>query len=629
MFAADNWRSHRTWGVSAMLPWDQENLWRVPAGAGKREPVTQPFAHLQRQGIVPDAVAAVENQAIYSRDVSKVRPSELGRTFLRWNMPLCAYIGGAADRFTEKGHNFVPGETVRKQLVILNDTRQPTNCKYAWSFSPAGRQRAGEIAIAPGDKAMIEVAISLPQDLAPGHYALSASFDFSGDGRQEDSLGMDVMAPAEKPRTRSRIAVFDPGGQTSRMLREMGVEFRSIAADDSLDQVDLIILGRQSLTAVEGAVPGLDRVTKGLKMLVFEQDADVLEKKLGFRVNVHGLRQAFARTPSHPVLAGFSDAQLRNWRGSATVVPPYLDITSIDQNDPQWKWNGFGNARVWRCGNQGSVATVLIEKPDRGDFLPIVDGGFDLQYAPLLEWTLGSGRVLFCQMDVTGRSDTDPAALTLCSNVIRYLDEAKPSARRPTQWAGDKRTGDLVKQLGIAATQMHSVPAPGALLILGPGAAIEDPLRRHIEDGLDVLFLGLSEEEIARALLGAIQLKTEPTVPSILQQFGVPFLAGISNADLHWRTKLTLAAMQQASEGANQAIRVVKIGRGQVVLCQAAPWMFDFESKGYLRTTYRRNAFLISRLLHNLRADDATTQNDTRYLQTPQAVDDPYRYYRW
>ncbi len=629
MFAADNWRSHRTWGVSAMLPWDQENLWRVPEEAGRRQPVAQPFAHLQRQGIVPDAVAPVANQAIYSRDVSQVRPSELGRAFLRWNMPLCAYLGGAAGHFTEKGHNFSPDETVRKQLIVLNDTRQTTRCKYGWSFSATGRRQEGEIAVAPGDKALVDVAVPLPQDLAPGHYTLSASFDFGANGRQEDSLGIDVLAPAGKPRTRSRVALFDPGAQTGPLLRQLGLEFRSVAADDPLDQVDLLILGRQALAASKGPVPGLDRVAKGLKMLVFEQEADALEQKLGFRINIHGLRQVFARTPSHPALVGLADGQLRDWRGSATIVPPYLDITSVDQNDPKWKWSGFENTRVWRCGNQGSVATVLIEKPDRGDFLPIVDGGFDLQYSSLLEWTLGSGRVIFCQMDVTGRTDSEPAAMALCSNLIRYLDDAKPAAQRPTHWAGDKRTSELLKQLGIAAAEARTLPAAGALMILGPGATIDKPLRPRVEEGLDVLLLGLSEEEIARVLSGVVKLKTGPTVSSMLQPLADPLLAGVSGAELHWRTKPVLAAIQAAHEGENLSLQVVQLGRGHVVLCQAAPWMFDDQKKGYLRTTYRRNVFLISRLLHNLRAEEAATGTDARYLQTPQAEDDPYRYYRW
>ena len=65
---------------------------------------------------------------------------------------------------------------------------------------------------------------------------------------------------------------------------------------------------------------------------------------------------------------------------------------------------------MWRCGNRGNVASVLIEKPARGDFLPILDGGFSLQYSPLLEYREGQGMVLFCQMDVTGRTEQDPAA---------------------------------------------------------------------------------------------------------------------------------------------------------------------------------------------------------------------------
>ena len=46
--------------------------------------------------------------------------------------------------------------------------------------------------------------------------------------------------------------------------------------------------------------------------------------------------------------------------------------------------------------------------------------------------------------------------------------------------------------------------------------------------------------------------------------------------------------------------------KGRVVLCQATPWMFDYAKKPYLRTTYRRNLFLVSRLLANLGAPSAT-----------------------
>jgi cob(I)alamin adenosyltransferase len=38
--------------------------------------------------------------------------------------------------------------------------------------------------------------------------------------------------------------------------------------------------------------------------LVFEQAAEALEQRLGFRVAEYGLRQAFVRVPDHPAAAG-------------------------------------------------------------------------------------------------------------------------------------------------------------------------------------------------------------------------------------------------------------------------------------------------------------------------------------
>ena len=91
------------------------------------------------------------------------------------------------------------------------------------------------------------------------------------------------------------------------------------------------------------------------------------------------------------------------------------------------------------------------------------------------------------------------------------------------------------------------------------------------------------------------------------------------------------------------ALAVLPCGHGQIVLCQAAPWMFDYAKKPYLRTTYRRNVSLVSRLLSNLGARTDCPIIDrfaqppktpepwlgTLYLQNPIAEDDPYRYYRW
>ncbi len=86
---------------------------------------------------------------------------------------------------------------------------------------------------------------------------------------------------------------------------------------------DMLIVGKAALT-VDGPAPDIGRVREGLKVIVFEQTADVLEKRFGFRVEEYGLRQVFPRVPDHPLLAGIGREYLRDWRGEATILPPRL-----------------------------------------------------------------------------------------------------------------------------------------------------------------------------------------------------------------------------------------------------------------------------------------------------------------
>src|SRR2546430_11568159 len=84
----------------------------------------------------------------------------------------------------------------------------------------------------------------------------------------------------------------------------------------------------------------------------------------------------------HPLLTGFDTEHLRDWRGEATLLPPRLKYTVGARYSPEVKWCGIDETRIWRCGCRGNVASVLIEKPARGDFLPVLDGGYALQYSP-------------------------------------------------------------------------------------------------------------------------------------------------------------------------------------------------------------------------------------------------------
>src|SRR5262249_58445446 len=111
---------------------------------------------------------------------------------------------------------------------------------------------------------------------------------------------------------------------------------------------------------------------------------------------------------------------------------------------------GMEVPRAWRCGCRGNVASVLIEKPARGDFLPVLDGGYALQYSPLLEYREGRGMVLFCQADVTGRTAADPAAEILAANVVRYAVNWKPTPHRKVLYAGEPAGRKHLEAAGLS-----------------------------------------------------------------------------------------------------------------------------------------------------------------------------------
>ena len=610
LFANDNWRSHRTWGISAMLPWDQGEFWRRINYTPSMESPDL-YRNLQQPGIVPDIINPGD-QYIYDRMTDNWKPSSTGRSFLRWNMPLAAYIGGGPDHFTGKSHNFLPGDTVHKQLVILNDTRRSRKCYYEWRFTPDETiQGEGQATIKAGDKALVPVAVKLPQDAEPGRYSLSAVFTFDTGEVQRDGFDLDVLPSPDKlqnvpeessSQNKTVIGLYDPKGDTASLLDCLEVSYRTIQPDDSLANLDLLIIGREALSN-GSPCPDLSCFRNGLNVLVFEQTAETLEQRLGFRINIHGLRYTYARVPSHPALNGLTDGHLHDWRGSATLTSPYLDVPQLEQSDPKWRWCGFENTRVWRCGNRGNVASVLIEKPPKGHWLPIVDGGFDLQYSPLVEFRQGAFKIIFCQMDGTGRTQPDPAAMQLCRNLLSYLTSPIQAKSREVFYAGDERGRETMRQLAIQFHEYKGKALGGEdLLVIGPDARDIGKLGDFLRNGLNVLCLGLRGEELNRHLPIEVASEERQSISTTIERFDEPELKGISNAEIHWRTKPDIAALKEKSATSNEVLRVIPVGSGRVVLCQTAPWMFNAEEEPYVQTTYRRTIFLVSRLLANLGA---------------------------
>jgi hypothetical protein len=322
-------------------------------------------------------------------------------------------------------------------------------------------------------------------------------------------------------------------------------------------------------------------VRDGLKALVFEQTSEVLEQRLGFRVAEYGLRQVFKRLPDHPLLTGVATEHLQDWRGAATLLPPRLtyELSPRYSYAPAVKWCNIEVSRVWRCGNRGNVASVLIEKPARGDFLPILDGGYSLQYSPLMEYREGKGFVLFCQMDLTGRTEDDPAASQLVRNLLAYVSDKSPGqlpTSRQALYVGDPagRTHLVFSGLAVASYDGGKLLSDQVLIV---GAGAGKKLAEHsgaiadfVKSGGRLLLLGLDEQEANRCLPFKVRMKKAEHIASFFDPPAAhSLLAGIAPADVHNRDPRQLPLV---SAGAVILGNGVLAQKDNVVFCQLPPY---------------------------------------------------------
>ena len=605
-YVADNWRSHRAWGASAMLPWDQGD------------------------DFLPGTATL----------------SPRGEAFARWNAPECAFIGGDGV-FTDKRHLFRPGETVRKTLVILNDRRVPATVRYRAEFAPEGKGRGadaipvaeGEVEVPAGGRRDVPVSFVLPEGADGG--TLRATFDYGGGAApQSDAFAVRaVRPPAKRGAPPERLLLYDPKGLTKATFDRLGIAYEETDLSRPLPPRARLVVGRESLTPElyrRRLLQAFDTFVAG-RVLVFEQTAETLSA-IGFRVQEHGLRQVFPRYES-AFLPGLDDPEmLRDWAGEATLLPPYVE----DRPDIEWtyntrEWNGFVQRREWRCRERGTVASVIPEKPSYGDWRAYCDGGFALEYAPLLEQRAEKGNeprrdrgsILWCQLDVTSRTEPDPQADELVRSLVASLaknlgGKDKAIALTPAAW-------HLARALTLDFQQDPKAdpdPDPGRRVYLATtGAEKPEGLDEAVEAGARVLCLGFRADEVAAwspVPLACVETNGCFSTPVAEPP---PELEGLSAADLYWHGTMPLAAFTEPAPDGNEAFRVVRRGKGCYVFWQTPPSAFDEEARPALRGTKRHAWIALSRILSNLGC--AWAASGVGYRDAPVADDDPYRYFRW
>ncbi len=651
----ENYRAMRTWETATSSPWDTQQYWIRSSRATDIDnlKLEVDWNHLQQPGPRPVYVHEEEARQLLAFHPTDWTPTPVAEMLYRNYMPLLAYIGGKPAAFTSKDHNLYAGELAEKQLILINNSRVEVTANCKWSFDiPQPISGKSTVTVPPGDQIRLPMKLDLPSDLAPRRYSLQAAVDFGNGEMQKDSFAIDVLPRPATPRTVAKIALFDPRGDTGKLLDGMGVHWEPVDANGSVSEYEVLIIGKGALN-LQNAAPSLSAVHDGLKVVVFEQSGEVLEKRLGFRIAEYGLRWVFTRVPDHPVLRGIADEHLCNWRGDSTTLPPRLSYELSPQfsGSPTVEWAGLPVTRVWRCGNRGNVASALIEKPACGDFLPILDGGYSLQYSSLLQHRAGKGMVIFCQTDVSGRTESDPAAETLARNIVEYVAAWKPSPMRTVVYAGDIAGKMYLASAGVQLTVYDGEElSANQVLVVGSGGTVKLAVRKAevaewVRSGGHVLTLGLDEAEANSFLPVNVSMVRREHIAACFETFSANSpLAGVSPAEVHNRDPRELPLISAGATVIGDGVLAIAADE-RVVFCQLVPWQFDYSGeKMNVKRTYRRASCLVARLLGNLQSAGETpileriatpvAHNEKRwstglYLDTPEEWDDPYRFFRW
>ena len=270
-----------------------------------------------------------------------------------------------------------------------------------------------------------------------------------------------------------------------------------------------------------------------------------------------------------------------------------------------------------------------------------------------MEYRHGKGMILFCQMDVTGRTDNAPAATHLVGNMLRYVNEWKPETKRAVAGFGD--TEAYLKMIGANPDSRYfskrAIPdfqpdIENTILVTAGGfpwsVADDESVKRFVRGWGGVLTIGC-DDMFLNLYYPDITVTNGEYISTYFEPFGMDSpLRGIGPADLHNRDPRVYSLVTDGADVVGNGILAV-MDEGRTVICGLAPWQFPEDQQSFKRT-FRRSAFTLARLLGNMNADlrtplpsrfhgqvgkDEKRWLDGLYLDQPEEWDDPYRFFRW
>lgn len=517
------------------------------------------------------------------------------------NEPTMAWLAGPAEAYTAKDQHFSPGQKIDKQIVLINDTRQPQDFAAFWTATADGKevgkgQTNGTLAISEIRFIPFELIAPTVQigGKADGRLTLTASI---GDTRHEDSFVFTVFG--DDPKTGGQIALMAPNDLTGKMLATLGYR----TAPWNGKAAPLVVIGRNALKDSPALMARLEpHVRGGGRALICAQDPDWMAQSLGWRICPKVARRIFP-IPSatlHSALSPLNSDELRDWTGNSTLIEAYPEYVGnyLRGNEREQPYAG------WHWGNRGGVSSAPIEKPHRSGWRPLLECEFDLAYTPLMELDYGRGRLIVCTLDLEDHFELDPASRRIVRSILDYVLHTPLSARADkVLYLGGETGAAWLDRIGVTYEPSATLDVKAELLLIGSDANLNSlELNNYLQKGGKAFFLPRTQA------VGWLGTTLQPGAPVFAGSLAVPDwpeARGLSASDLRWRCYLDTppSLLSAGAEiGADGLVGRKVVGKGVAIFCQVDPDAFHADEKTYFRYTRWRATRAVAQLLANLGA---------------------------
>ncbi len=563
--------------------------------------------------------------------------------------PVTGFVAGPPECRYDQTHIFAPKETLKRGIILLNNSPENAPVQYEWTLTLGGKtvaQKKETVTVAAGQKLHLPITATIP-DSGDTTGALTVSLhDLSGGISKmirTECVDIQILAP-RKFDSAKKIALIDPERDSANALHAAGVPFDSVPLDYDLSRYDIVIFGRRAFNYEQENTPegfDLEALTNaGKKVIILEQDENTLRNRFKFRTEYTSPRNIFAREFGGVLFNGLPDSALAYWRGEATltagdeIAREGLSPKKGAMNGGRWsyRWNdGKDHYRPIKWGNRHNLATVMVIKPDTGAFHALADCEFGLNYVAAWQLDAGKGQVVFSQIDVSGRTETGPEVSRYLQNLVTYAASLKPSTQKKTLYMGGARGENLLKSLFIpyqTVTSPENADPVTTVLILGDAsseqlASWKEQLKTFAENGGTIFCLQKTAEQFASGWT-PVAVKTEQRSINCTDIVDAtdPLLRGLGNSDFFWKGNIAMQALMPIEGAVWQAptgvLAKAKQGEGTWIFCQMSPETVMQDERYFWLKDSKWNT---ERLIRTLLLNCGATMNPPRLLKKPYAIE--------